>query len=205
MPRNKNREYKKGKPYKDYRKFIIVAEGEREDEYFSYFKRITPRIGVEIVQREGGKSAAKYLIERLGEYDYRYGIEPEDYVWFVLDVDRWPRKEIHDLYENCNAEENWNLAISNVCFEVWLHYHIVKKIPVEIDTAKKLKSNLPLIIQGGYNRNVFAQLIETAAINANEVDDHKEHYFPTINVTKIYKLAEMLLAFLGKNWKDEIK
>jgi len=114
----KNREYKKGKPHKDYRKFIIVAVGEREDEYFSYFKRITPRVDVEIVQRDGGKSAAKYLIGRLGDYDYRYGIEPEDQVWFVLDVDRWPRREIHDLYQNCEAEPNWNVAISNICFEV---------------------------------------------------------------------------------------
>ncbi|SHN36604.1 hypothetical protein SAMN05216311_110120 [Chitinophaga sp. CF418] len=55
MPR-KNREYKKGAPHRDYRKFIIVAEGMREDDYFSYFNQLTPRVEVKIVAREGGKS-----------------------------------------------------------------------------------------------------------------------------------------------------
>lgn len=201
----KNREYKKGKPYKDYRKFIIVAEGEREDDYFSYFKKITLRVDVEIVQRQGGRSAAKYLIDRITEYDYRYGIEPEDQVWFVLDVDRWPRKEIHDLYQNCEVEPNWHIAISNICFEVWLHFHFIKQIPAQINTGRRLKANLVNIVPGGYNRNAFAKLIEIAAVNARNADEHKEHYFPTPNVTKVYRLAEMLLSFLGNNWKKEIK
>jgi len=53
MPR-KNREYKKGAPHRDYRKFIIVAEGMREDDYFNYFNKLTPRVEVKIVAREGG-------------------------------------------------------------------------------------------------------------------------------------------------------
>ncbi|SCW86868.1 RloB family protein [Mucilaginibacter sp. NFR10] len=201
MSRNKNRAYKKGKPFRDFRKFIIVAEGEREDEYFSYFKKISLRVDVEIVEREGGKSAAKYLWDRLMRYDYQYGIEKEDFVWFVLDVDRWPKKEIQELYDNCQREANLNVGISNPSFEVWLHYHILKTIPEELNTAKRLKSNLPKIIKGGYNRDYFASLIETAKENASVADTDKDDYFPKPSNTKLYSLAEKLLLFLGKNWK----
>lgn len=204
MSRSQNRAYKKGKPYRDFRKFIIVAEGEREDDYFTYFKQLSLRIDVEIVEREGGKSAAEYLWERLEKYDYQFGIAKEDFVWFVLDVDHWPKKEIQNLYDNCQGKENMFVGISNPSFEVWLHYHILKAIPDNLSTAKQFKSNLPKIVKGGYNRNLFAELIETAIENADQADRNKEDYFPETRMTKVYELAAKLIQFLGKNWKKTV-
>lgn len=201
MRKDRNREYKKGKPHRDFRKFVIVAEGQREDEYFNYFGNLNRRVVVEIVPREAGKSAAKYLLERLAKYDEDYGVEPEDLVWFVLDVDRWPRKEIDNLQQHSEGNANWSLAISNPCFEIWLHYHVLKSIAIELDSARKLKANLPKLVQGGYNRDYFAKLIETASENAAKADLHREHYFPEKSVSKVYFLADTLLGFLGKNWK----
>ncbi|NLR78014.1 RloB domain-containing protein [Chitinophaga eiseniae] len=71
MPRNTNRGYKKGKPHRDFRKFIIVAEGEREDDYFTFFKNLSQRVIVEIVPRDGGKSAVKHMQQRIDEYAYK--------------------------------------------------------------------------------------------------------------------------------------
>ncbi len=201
MGRNRNRAYKKGQPHRDSRKFVIVAEGQREDEYFNYFGSLNRRVIIEIVPRDAGKSAAKYLLERIAKYDENFGIEAEDLVWFVLDVDRWPRKEIDDLQQHSEQNANWSLAISNPCFETWLHYHLLKSIAKELDSARKLKANLPNLVQGGYNRDHFAGLIETASENAAAADMHKEHYFPEKSVSKIYILADTLLGFLGKNWK----
>ena len=204
MSRTKNRAYKKGEPYRDFRKFIIVAEGGREDEYFRYFKQLSLRFDIHIVEREGGKSSAKYFWERLDNYDYQYGIEKEDFVWFVLDVDRWPKKELQQLYDNCKDKLNYHLAISNSSFEVWLHFHILKVIPIDLNNAKALKGNLPKIIKGGYNREKFAELIETAIENAERADTDKLHYFPEPRTTKVYALASKLLFFLGKNWKKRV-
>ena len=201
MSRTKNREYKKGKPYRDFRKFIIVAEGEREDDYFGYFKKLSLRLDVEIVAREEGKSAAKHLWERLNQYNYQHGIEPEDFIWFVLDVDRWPKKEFHELYLNCQNEVNHQLGISNPSFEVWLHFHILKNIPEGLSTARRLKSNLAKIVPGGYNRDQFVQLIEIAMKNAEAADGNKGYYMPESGTTKVYVLASQLLSFLGKNWQ----
>ena len=204
MSRSTNRNYKKGKPHRDFRKFIVVAEGEREDEYFGFFKGINQRISVEIVEREEGASAVKHLLDRLTTYNYKNGIEPEDFVWFVLDVDRWPREHIDELNQNCEQEENWFLSVSNQCFEVWLFYHLVTEIPAEHNTAKKLKRALNDRIPGGYNRDRFAVLIREAADNASAADPHPDHYFPEKRVSKVYTLAYRLLDFLGNNWKDDL-
>lgn len=200
MPR-KNRGYKKGAPHRDCRKFIIVAEGVREDDYFSYFNRLTPRVEIKIVAREEGKSAAKFLLERVRTHDAKFGIEPEDFVWFVLDVDKWPRQEIEGIFQHCTTDPNWNISISNPCFETWLHYHLLKEIPLEICTAAKLKTNLNKLVPGGYNKTLFAKLIKDAIANAKYCDKHKDHYFPELNVTKVYILGNQLLEFLGNNWQ----
>ncbi|SFO48831.1 RloB-like protein [Chitinophaga sp. YR627] len=197
MPR-KNREYKKGAPHRDSRKFIIVAEGVREDEYFRYFNKLTPRVKVEIVEREGGKSAAKFLLERVGHHDAKFGIEPEDLVWFVLDVDKWPKKEINDLYQHCTTDANWGISISNPCFEVWLHYHLLKSIPASIVTAAQLKANLPKLIPGGYNKETFAQEIKVAAVNAENADMHKGHYFPEKKCYQDLFVSQSVTAISGK-------
>jgi hypothetical protein len=200
MSRNKNREYKKGKPHRDFRKFIIVAEGEREDDYFSFFKKLSLRIDIRIVAREGGKSAAKYFLDRLAVYDYQYGIEPEDYVWFVLDVDRWPKSEIHNLFDACQNAPNYNMGMSNPCFEVWLCYHFLKTLPADLNTAKRLKAHLPTIVKGGYNRDLFASLIATATRHSSTADNNKDNYYPDLGTTKLYNLSSQLLHFLGSNW-----
>lgn len=201
MSRNNNREYKKGKAHRDHRKFIIVAEGEREDDYFRYFNERSSRVDIQIVARDGGKSAAKHLLKRLSEYNYDYGIEPEDLVWFVLDVDHWPRKDLEDINEQCLKNKNWEITISNPCFEIWLHFHFLKEIPAALDTPKKLKGNLPHVVQGGYKRTAFAMLINTAKQNAYHADTNKAHYLPSTGNSKVYLLAEQLLKFLGNNWK----
>lgn len=202
MSRSTNRNYKKGAPFRDFRKFIIVAEGEREDEYFGYFNDINRRVSVQIVDREEGNSAVKHLLDRLDAYDQKYGIETEDLVWFVLDVDRWPRQQIDELNQYCNEENNRYLAISNQCFEVWLLFHLDSEIDTANNTARKLKRALNERTPGGYNRDRFVTLINDAVNNSSQVDRHREHYFPEPGTTKVYLLARQLLDFLGNNWQE---
>jgi len=200
MGRKQNRGYKKGAPFRDYRKFVIIAEGEREDAYFLQFNSISSRIEIIIVERDGGKSAVKYFLERAETYSKKHGLLKDDYLWFVLDVDCWPREQINDLSIACNQNNNWQIAISNPCFEVWLYYHFKNKIPDEINTCKKLKNAISKFDIGGYNPKLFANQIATASKFAKANDKHKDNNYPDINVTKLYKLAEEMLIVLGKGW-----
>lgn len=199
MPK-KNREYKKGKPFRDFRKFVIVAEGEREDEYFRFFEGINRRIQIAIAPREQGKSSPNFFIERLTKYDNQEGLTPEDLIWFVLDVDKWERGEIDSLYQYCQQNVNCSIAISNPCFEIWLYFHFGDPTILKEETAQEFKNKLHTLVHGGYKRDVYALEIEKATKRSKVADKSPNNYFPEIRTTKIYKLTENMLSFLGRNW-----
>ena len=196
----KNRGYKKGEPFRDYKKFVIIAEGEREDAYFLEFNVISSRVRVVIVEREEGKSAVKHFLDRAQTYSDKYELLPEDFLWFVLDVDRWPREQIENLNIACEQSENWQVAISNPCFEVWLYYHFKNEIPAELNVCKKLKTAVSKLNYGGYNPHVYAMRIADATKNAEKKDRNKLQFYPAVGNTKIYNLAAQMLEFIGKKY-----
>ncbi len=70
MPKTENRAYKKrGDTFRDARRFFIIAEGEREDGYFSWFQDKNPkRLIVEIIERQGFGSAPQNMFKRLDHF-----------------------------------------------------------------------------------------------------------------------------------------
>lgn len=201
MPKQ-NREYKKGAPHRDARLFIIIAEGEREDAYFrSFISSDISRLKVLIIDREENASAPKHFIDRLNkaERESNYSPEVDDQVWFVCDVDRW-RKQIEELRFLCEGKSNLNLAVSNPCFEVWLHFHS-GSISFPNDTnCTQLKSSLPKTLAGEFNPKHYGLRIRLAAKHAREADTSPESQFPDVMQTKLYKLAESMLEVLGNRW-----
>lgn len=196
----KNRAYKKGEPFRDCRKFIIIAEGEREDNYFMQFNSLSSRVEIIIIDRDGGKSSVKYFLERVNVYSKKHDLLQDDFVWFVLDVDRWPRSDINNLGMACQNVANWKMAISNPCFEVWLYYHFKEEIPIKLSKPKEFKTAISKLNHGGYNPIVFAKEIRVAQKNAKKKDTHKGQNYPDIHQTKVYKLAQELLVLLGNDW-----
>lgn len=212
MGRSQNRSYKRGEPHRDARLFIVVAEGEREDQYFGFFVNKSLRLKIEIVPREQGNSSPKDFLNRVTKYlqrdfDLSSGKKGQDndihydYLWFVLDVDRWPREQIDDIAKYCQDTESWFLCISNPCFEVWLHNHI-ESIPQHMSTPAQLKEALGKLSPGGYSPKVFAPLIAVATERSKDQDQHPNHYFPEPRQTKVYALAEKILQLLGNTWND---
>ncbi|MBL7828019.1 MAG: RloB domain-containing protein [Saprospiraceae bacterium] len=201
MPkRNNNRAYKRAEGHRDARLFIIVAEGEREDLYFGWFDRRNQRIRVQLVPREGQASAPKHFIARINQYfnSSEDAQSTGDYIWFVLDIDRWTRESINELIEFCRHTENWHIAISNPCFEVWLNFH-GGALP-EAQSCDDLKTLLNSRIRGGFHPNTICPLINTAIEYAKAADTHPDQDFPDNMQTKVYKLAEQMLEVLGRNW-----
>lgn len=197
-----NRSYKKGAPHRDARLFVIVAEGEREDGYFSWFNERNQRIRVSVIPREQDKSAPNHFLQRIEKFIEDGGWSPadNDVLWCVLDVDRWSREEIENLRTACEAHPNWNIAISNPCFEIWLLYHILPTISDNGENCSALKQQLHQQLRGGYNLRTIAPLIQTAADNARSADSNSTGTFPDRMKTKLYLLADQMLAMLGANW-----
>jgi RloB-like protein len=200
-----NRSYKKGAPHRDSRLFIIVAEGEREDAYFQYFHLKNQRIRISIVPREQNASAPKHFLNRLDKFEKEglWSPKDDDALWFVLDVDAWKREHIDELITACEKDKNWNIAISNPSFEVWLLFHLMNNLE---GLSPNLKNELHLKTSGvGYSPEIFCPEIDLAIQNAKQSDTTPSYIFPTAKQTKVYLLAEQLIEKLGINWRIKIR
>jgi hypothetical protein len=198
-----SRNYKKGVPHRDRdsRLFVIVAEGEREDEYFSYFHEQNRRITIKIVPRDEQISAPKYFLNRLAKFQETEEWNPKDNdaLWFVLDVDKWKREHIQELIEACETDKTWHIAISNPCFEVWLLYHLEDNLATIGDNLKHELHLRTVGVGRGIPSN-FCPKIVIATENAKKNDPSPSQIFPNEKQTKFYLLAEQLIEKLGKNW-----
>lgn len=203
MPR-KNRAYKRGEPHRDSRLFVIICEGEkREREYFYEVHRRSQKVRIKVIENEDDaewKSAPKWLLDKAVGYVEEFGLNESDFLWFVIDVDNWGFDQIHALADQCNKNHNWNISISNPCFEVWLFMHIDDIGNSKSTTCKEFKSELVEITKGeGYNVEKFVSLIMTASQRAEMGDSNKNHYMPEVNESKLYTLANQLHEFTGQD------
>jgi hypothetical protein len=191
------RSYTKQPPNRNASIILIIAEGKREDGYFKRLREQISNIKIEIIHREDGVSSPKYAFQRLEEYKAisKWNQLDGDQVWFVFDTDDW-RGQIDALISECQNRENHFTAFSNPCFEVWLHYHSRREMPEM--TAQELKEQLAEQPIGQYSANRFIPHIQVAIVNAQAADTHPERAFPSPMQTKVYKLAESLLAVMRK-------
>lgn len=102
----------------------------------------------------------------------------------------------------CEQTSNWNIAVSNPCFEVWLLYHLFETLPDNGKPCSDLKRLLHEAVQGGYDKNSFCPKIRIAAENARQADDNQTGYFPDRMKTKLYVLAEEIIGLPGRNWVE---
>ncbi len=116
------------------RVFIIACEGKTEEAYFKAFDKPQYRIYVkneniqiEVLERQDKKdtkSFPTYIMQLLEEYQDYYGVDNEE-LWLVIDRDKQNLSKIQliEIIEQC-AKKNYNIALSNPCFELWLLLHI---------------------------------------------------------------------------------
>jgi len=192
----RNRAYKKGEPFRDASLFVIICEGEkREKIYFETIANNSQRIKVEILESKDGKSAPKYLLETATLYIEQFGLDKDDSLWFVLDIDKWTRESIDIIASECTNKHNWNLSISNPCFEVWLYLHVSDISKSKSKTCKELKTELHKLVKGGYNAKSFIQNLQIAIERAILIDNHPDFYYSDFMTTKVYKLVIDLIRY----------
>lgn len=187
---------------RDYSLFAIACEGTlTEPEYFRPFDQID-RIKVDILRREEGDrgSAPKKVLELAIKYIEEVGLSEKDRdsLWFVVDVDKWPRQQLEDLNEFCKDKPNWHVVISNPCFEIWLLYHKLKRLEdMDCTTAQKAKQKLRSLQNDGYKWKEYLPLLQDAIQNARESDTNTSHFYPNPKETKVYQLGEALISRIG--------
>lgn len=200
--------------------FVLSYEGKvSEKKYFEDFRRSglfndNGLIEVISLKRPKNRGSDPISVKKLlQEAKKEYRFKDTDEFWLIIDRDDW--EEIHNhnfdkLVDDCKKENNFFLAMSNPCFEIWLILHLKdinefdEEEKVKIMTNKKVSNSKNYIdkilseIQGrGYNKRpnpqVFLPLTRTAIRRAKELNDENQDY-PKQLGTHIYKLIEKLIA-----------
>lgn len=200
---------------RDYKLFAIACEGsKREPDYFKILRYLSKKIAVDVIEDivseeealsiNPNKSAPKWVLERAVRYIEKEGLNNDDDLWIVMDVDRWSEEQLREVASYCNQFPNWNIVISNPCFEVWLYFH--KKSDIKISASVscgEFKTEISTFEKGGYNPLKFLPHFVEAIENAKAADSDKNHFIPKPKETKVYKLGEAILEVIGKNDFDK--
>lgn len=209
----KKRGYKRETPkelVRDYKLFAIACEGgKREPIYFNTFRHLSNKIAVDVIEevisddemscKNSNKSSPKWVLDRAMAYIEKEGLTDEDELWFVMDKDRWELSQLREISDYCDKHHNWNVVISNPCFEVWLYFHKRKNIKAsKSSSCGDFKQEISTFEKGGYSPYTFLIDIINAVQNAKEADSTPEYFMPEEKETKVYKLVEAILALSRK-------
>ncbi|RIH64318.1 RloB domain-containing protein [Mariniphaga sediminis] len=199
--------------------FILSYEGKvSEKKYFEDFRKSeffndSGLIEVISLKRPSDKGSDPINVKKLLQKAKReYRFKKTDEFWLIIDRDDWETIHNHDfssLVEDCNAEKNFFLAMSNPCFEIWLILHLKdindftdeekqniienKKINASKNYIDKVLGDL---LGRGYNKRpnpkIFLPKIKIAIERAKALNSDDEDY-PKYIGSHIYKLAEKLI------------
>ena len=194
MPLLNKLKYKKKKPWRDAKLFLVICEGERREyQYFNFFDGLSRQLKIISIPNHEGKSAPKHLqinAEKAVQ-DFDDGGDYE--LWIVMDVDAWKDKDLHDIQTFCNQKSNWAVAISNPCFEVWLYSHFEKQLLTSnrLNQCKTWKREVDQLGNSGFDSAYHPSLLATAIQNAKSNYNGKG-YFPEVGSTQVYLLGEKI-------------
>lgn len=208
----RSRSFVREEPAREAKLFLIFSEGKkREPKYFEYFSEISSQIRLKVIPAEDGKqnnptglydTALKSVVKTEDNQNPEYEINDGDEVWFVIDTDTWG-DQIDRLRENCINHNNWNVAQSNPCFEVWLYYHVGTEVPEfeGMEAASKWKSFVNQAVKGGFDSRKHSiyikEAISSAKKNYREKDGRME-----IASTEVFKLAESFFPLVQEVIED---
>ncbi len=197
--RKQNRAYKKNQPHRDATLFLIVCEGEKTViDYFEQFINLSKRVKIIPVSPDTNKSAPKWVLDKATKEAEEQDLNDDDQLWMVIDKDRWKSEIIHLIQDECVKIENWNLAVSNPCFEIWLLAHAKDLAEFSSLSRDELKRKVGLLKDGGLFPKNPLQNLHLAIERASKADN-SPHFIPERGRTKVYLLAQELIKRIGEH------
>lgn len=191
------RSYEKAAKRKSGKLIFVVTEGEkREPQYFKQFSKDHSRFKVVVANRNPSDDNSPLGLLKLAEEfkesiasSEEYQIYASDEFWVVFDVDRWP--ELASFIQRAQHRD-WNVAISNTCFEVWLFYHFFADLP-EQDLSQwdgdAWKQYVDEKIPGGFDSSKHWTKYEDAVRNAKRKYS-ENNGLPIPGCTSVFRIFE---------------
>ncbi len=188
------------------RKVFIFTEGSvTEQKYFQEFIEFykIPQARIRVIDRKSTHSSPDSVIGYVIDFQRQIRrTEPDisaNYVyWLVIDTDRWAgnlSKTVDDAYQR-----NFDVAISNPCFEIWLllHYQNADYVK-ENESALCSKSAINQAIHthhvSGSNEKDYFLRTDIAIRNARLLDVNPKHRLLPHIGSRIHCLADLLLEY----------
>ena len=137
-----------------------------------------------------------------------------DKVWFAIDTDTWEdegkiqplrdfcayqNSHISDKYDEVKPYPAWCVAQSNLCFEIWLYYHLYDTVP-DIEDIKRhpsVKAFVNHCIAGGFDYQKDQARLKDAIENAEKVFSRKDNGNPELFSTEQYLLGKEIYGFVN--------
>jgi hypothetical protein len=200
---------------RDARLIIIAAEGTNtEKQYFedlavSFF---VPNIHVEVLNRLNAGSDPEAVLKALDEFRNQYSLRSGyDELWMIIDVDRWGEKKLSDVGALC-SQKNYEFAVSNPCFELWLLLHLKSLDEYPDETLQEFRENkrpksrhsrtrleLELVAllgsyqKGNLDTTKLLSNVKSAIERAKALDTNPEHRWTNDLGTRVYLIAEKII------------
>lgn len=201
--------------------YILAYEGDvTEKKYFEDLRQssmFNDSGSIETIplkkEHNGGNSpldVKKLLSKAKSEYNFR----ATDEFWLIIDRDDWEKihhVDFNALYDDCEKEKNFFIALSNPCFEFWLILHLRKLEDISDSDREKILENAKVSVKHNYidlyladcigdgrgytkrpKASVFMPKVKVAVENARMIRDLGEH-IPGGLSTDVYKLVEKLI------------
>ncbi len=183
----------------------------RASEYFND-SGLIETVSLKREKRDGNSPVGvKALLSKIKrEYNFR----PTDEFWLIIDRDDWERIHkinLDKIVEDCQKEQNFYMALSIPCFEIWLILHLARLSDFSKEDQHLIYENAPvsdkknyvdvvlanLIGDGrGYNKRpnptVFLPKVKTAIANAESLSNPKDVY-PIGLGSDVYRLVKKLI------------
>jgi hypothetical protein len=194
MPIKRTRLLNRKVDVRDARLFIIATEGEKtEKQYFDIFEN--PKVRVVVIPSEGGKSAPKYVLERLDSIKNLYDFGEGDELWLMIDTDRWGTAALSEVCQGA-SQKSFQLAVSNPCFELWLYLHFDDATGSNHtcrELERLLRQHLGSYNKANLNIEVFKPNIQNAVKRAKSLHTSKRERWSLSTGTHVYKVVEKLM------------
>jgi len=184
---------------RDFNLIYIFCEGiKREVSYFDFFNRLNSRI-IRIMDHVDGHQTPMGLFNTAVNKFFGSNGNPEfefvdgDQAWFVVDTDQY-LDEIRNLRLELREKNNWFIAQSNPCFEVWLYYHFYNVKPDQHIINWKMFLNEKVV--GGFDNRKHPYLIEEAIKNSKK-NFSLNGENPDLNCTEVHNLSERIVPLVS--------
>jgi len=150
---------------------VIVVEGAKTERlYFEMLqKNFRDKVKLKVVIPEKGKSSPAKLLDALRNQKAKYisaeNSKNPDSFWMICDVDL--HKGIHQVITDA-LRENFKIAVSNPCFEVWLFLHL-GNIKIKNDSTSLLSLEGKLLLEIKKVKKIDRKLSQKIAKTLDQV------------------------------------